>query len=386
MDFKIRLSPPHMSGNELKYVQKALETNWVAPAGKNIDEFEKDIEAYLGGQLHVTALSSGTAAIHLALVLAGVKPGDEVICQSLTFAASAFPILYQGANPIFIDSEQETWNMCPILLEDAIKDRIESGKKPKAIILVHIFGMPGKIDDIVAVSKKYNIPIVEDAAEALGSRYKGQKCGTFGDYGVVSFNGNKIITTSGGGALTTKSEIEKDKAIFLSTQAKDKASWYQHSQLGYNYRMSNISAGIGRGQMEVLDLYVNKRRENHQFYTQLFQPYDFIHVFSEPSIEFHSNHWLSCIQFSDNKSNKTALGLYEALRKNKMESKPVWKPLHLQPVFEDRPFYGSKISETIFEKGLCLPSGSNLSETEKETIAQVVLKYLDSCHSERNVV
>ena len=376
MDFKIKLSTPHMGGQELKYIQEAFDSNWIAPAGKNIDAFEQALEAYLGRGVYVAALSSGTAAIHLALILAGVKRGDEVICQSMTFVASANPILYQGAMPVFVDSESETWNMCPKHLERGIKDRIAKGKKPKAIIVVHIFGMPAKMDEILKVSQKYGIPLIEDAAEALGSKYKGQQCGTFGDFGILSFNGNKMITTSGGGALICKDEKLKQKAIFLATQAKDDALWYEHSEVGFNYRLSNISAGIGRGQMKVLCDYVEKRRANHQFYQQLFQSYDFIEVFSEPSLDCFSNYWLNCIQIHSNEANITPLGLLKYLKDHKIESKPIWKPLHLQTAFKGCSFYGNKVSKSIFEQGLCLPSGSNLSKTDKEFIVQVVLGYI----------
>ncbi len=371
-----------MSGDELKYIQDALDSNWVAPVGNNIICFERDLEAYLGENSHVTALSSGTAAIHLALVMAGVKEGDAVICQSLTFAASAFPILYQKAIAVFVDSEKDTWNMDPVLLEEAIQDRIAKGKKPKAIIVIHIFGMPAKMDELLQVSKKYDIPLIEDAAEALGSTYKGQKCGTFGDFGILSFNGNKMITTSGGGALICKDEKLKQKAIFLATQAKDDAIWYEHSEIGFNYRLSNISAGIGRGQMQVLDDYIERRRQTNLFYKTLFQPYDFVQVLSEPSSNFCSNYWLTCIQMESNKNNKTSLGLLKHLEENHIESKPLWKPLHLQPIFKNCLFYGKGVAEDIFKKGLCLPSGSNLTETDKAFIAEVVLEYLDACHLE----
>ncbi|WP_298237202.1 DegT/DnrJ/EryC1/StrS family aminotransferase [uncultured Algibacter sp.] len=378
MSSKIKLSTPHMGGGELKYIQEALETNWVAPAGENITYFENNLEEYLGQNLKVTALSSGTAAIHLALILAGVKKNDEVICQSLTFAASAFPIMYQGATPIFVDSEKDTWNICPKCLEEAIIDRISKGKKPKAIILVHIFGMPAKMDKIVSLAKKYEIPIIEDAAEALGSEYKGKKCGTLGDFGVLSFNGNKIITTSGGGALVTKKQALKEKAIFLATQSKDDELWYEHSNIGYNYRMSNILAGIGRGQMETLHAHVRRRVEIHQFYEKLFKPIESVKIFSEYNSKIKSNHWLSCILFNS-KSKRNPLGLFNHLKAHNIESKFIWKPLHLQPIFKENEFYGdNNIAETIFNTGLCLPSGSNLTTENKDTIAKVVLNYLDA--------
>ena len=292
---KIWLSSPHMGGTEQNYVNEAFATNWVAPLGPNVNNFEIDLENYLNQNVFVGALSSGTAALHLGLILLDVKPGDEVICQTMTFSASANPIAYLGATPVFIDSESETWNMCPIALEEAIKDRISKGKKPKAIIPVHLYGMPAKMDEIRAIANQYEIPILEDSAEALGSSYKGQKCGTFGDIAVLSFNGNKIITTSGGGAMVTHTKALKDKAVFLSTQARDNAPHYQHSEIGYNYRMSNICAGIGRGQMEVLDKHVNFRRANHQFYKELFSKINEVEILTEPNSDFYSNHWLSAI-------------------------------------------------------------------------------------------
>lgn len=362
---KIWLSSPHMGGNEQKFVQEAFDTNWVAPLGPNVTGFEIDLENYLNNDVHVAALSSGTAAIHLGLVLLGIQAGDEVICQSFTFSASANPILYLGAIPVFIDSEPETWNMCPVALEEAIIDSISKGKKPKAIIPVHLYGMPYKVDEIRAIANKYKIPLLEDSAEALGSKYKGQKCGTFGDVSALSFNGNKIITTSGGGALVTNDKKVKEKTIFLATQARDNAPHYQHSEIGYNYRLSNICAGIGRGQMEVLDSHVQKRRAMHQFYLDLFKNNDAITVFNEPSSDYYSNHWLSCIIINPDKSKKTREELRLALENANIESRPLWKPMHLQPIFEKYSFYGSNISENLFNNGLCLPSGSNLNEEDK---------------------
>ncbi|GAA4268745.1 DegT/DnrJ/EryC1/StrS family aminotransferase [Hyunsoonleella aestuarii] len=374
----IRLSAPHMGGEELKYINEAFQTNWIAPAGDNITYFEKSLEDYLSQNVKVAALSSGTAAIHLALILAGVEKGDEVLCQSLTFAGTAFPILYQGALPIFIDSEKDTWNMSPYYLEKAIKDRLKKGKRPKAIIVVHIFGMPAKMDELASISKKFHIPIIEDAAEALGSEYKGMKCGTIADYGILSFNGNKIITTSGGGALITKKYSLKEKAIFLATQSKDETLYFQHSNVGYNYRLSNISAGIGRGQMEVLSSHVDKRRENNKFYRELFKPYDFINVFSEYISNIKSNHWLTCISLSENKGKKTVSGLLNCLNNNQIESRFIWKPMHLQPVFKEAVYYGEDLAESLFNSSLCLPSGSNLNQENKERIIEVVLNYLDA--------
>ncbi|MFM9987034.1 DegT/DnrJ/EryC1/StrS family aminotransferase [Flavobacterium sp.] len=366
---KIWLSSPHMGGNEQSFVNEAFETNWVAPLGPNVTGFEQDLAKYIDQDSHVAALSSGTGALHLGLILLGVKAGDEVICQSMTFSASANPIMYLGATPVFIDSEQDTWNMCPITLEEAILDRISKGKKPKAIIAVHLYGMPYKIEEIQAISSKYQIPILEDSAEALGSSYKGQKCGTFGEISVLSFNGNKIITTSGGGALVTKNEKIKEKAVFLATQARDNAPHYQHSEVGYNYRMSNICAGIGRGQMQVLDKHVGLRRDMHQLYVDTFANIDGVTVLTEPDLNYFSNHWLSAIIINPEKTNgKASEGFRLALEKANIESRPLWKPMHLQPVFESYPYYGNNISDGLFEKGLCLPSGSNLTEEEKNRI------------------
>jgi len=365
---KIWLSSPHMGGNEQKFVQEAFDTNWVAPLGPNVTGFEQDLESYLDNDAYVAALSSGTAAIHLGLVLLGVEYGDEVICQSFTFSASANPIHYLGATPVFIDSESDTWNMCPVALEEAIVDRISKGKKPKVIIGVHLYGMPFKVDEIRAIAKKYDIAILEDSAEALGSSYKGQKCGTFGDISVLSFNGNKIITTSGGGALVTHDKTVKDKTVFLATQARDNAPHYQHSEIGYNYRLSNICAGIGRGQMEVLDAHVQLRRDMHDFYTDFFKSVPGVKVFAESNTDFHSNHWLSCITINSNESGKTCDDLRIFLEKENIESRPLWKPMHLQPVFEKYPYYGTTIAENLFKNGLCLPSGSNLTESEKNRI------------------
>ena len=366
---KIWLSSPHMGGTEQNYVNEAFSTNWVAPLGPNVNNFETDLENYLNQDVFVGALSSGTAALHLGLILFDVKAGDEVICQSMTFSASANPIAYLGATPVFIDSEMETWNMCPIALEEAIKDRISKGKKPKAIIPVHLYGMPAKMDEIRAIANQYEIPILEDSAEALGTSYKNQKCGTFGDISVLSFNGNKIITTSGGGAMVTHTKELKDKAVFLSTQARDNAPHYQHSEIGYNYRMSNICAGIGRGQMEVLDQHVNFRRANHQFYNALFSKIDEVEVLTEPNSDFYSNHWLSAILLQSYEQREALRLAFEA---ENIETRPLWKPMHLQPVFKNAPYYGEKVSESLFERGLCLPSGSNLTESDRVRISNVI--------------
>jgi dTDP-4-amino-4,6-dideoxygalactose transaminase len=370
---KIWLSSPHMGGTEQQYIQEAFDTNWVAPLGPNVDGLEQDLESYLGNQACVGALSSGTAAIHLGLILLGVQAGDEVICQSFTFSASANPILYQGAIPVFVDSEEQTWNLCPVALEEAILDRILKGNKPKAIIAVHLYGVPYQVEVIRALADKYNIPILEDSAEALGSSYKGQKCGTFGDIGVLSFNGNKIITTSGGGAIVTKTKDQKEKAIFYATQARDAAPHYQHSEIGYNYRMSNICAGIGRGQMEVLDKHVALRRKMHDFYVDLFKDISGVTVFSAPNADYFSNYWLSTILIDPSKTNGiTRETLRLAFEAANIESRPLWKPMHLEPIFSTYPYYGSNVAQNLFENGLCLPSGSNLTDNDRERIASVI--------------
>jgi dTDP-4-amino-4,6-dideoxygalactose transaminase len=378
MSQKIWLSSPHMGGNELKYINEAFAENWVAPLGPNVNGFEEDLEKILGKNTKIAALSAGTAALHLALIQCGVQYGDEVICQSMTFSASANPIAYCGANPVFIDSEPETWNMCPVALRNAIEDRIRNGKKPKAIIVVHLYGMPAKMDEIVSIAKEFDIELIEDAAEALGSTYKGQACGTFGRFGILSFNGNKIITTSGGGALVCHSQEDKDKIVFLSTQARDNAPHYQHSHIGFNYRMSNIVAGIGRGQMEVLKNRVEARRSMHDFYVDLFKNIDGVTVFSEPSSDFYSNHWLSAIIVDPSVTGKTREELRLAFLEDNIESRPLWKPMHLQPIFENAPYYGTNVSEKLFDDGLCLPSGSNLTEEEKERIAKVISNFFSN--------
>lgn len=369
MNEKIWLSSPHMGGTEQKYIQEAFETNWVAPLGPNVNGFESDLENYLSNQVHVAALSSGTAALHLGLILLGVQQGDEVLCQSMTFSATVNPIVYLGATPIFIDSELDTWNMCPIALEEAIQDRIAKGKKPKAIIPVHLYGMPAKMDEIIAIANRYEIPVLEDSAEALGSAYKGQKCGTFGSLAALSFNGNKIITTSGGGALVTKSEVVKEKAIFFATQARDAAPHYQHSEIGYNYRLSNIAAGIGRGQMEVLEQHVDVRRKWNQRYQDFFATIPNVTVLKEPSNDFYSNHWLTAIVLASFEQREALRLEFES---QNIETRPLWKPMHLQPVFEMYPFYGTSVAASLFENGLCLPSGSNLTENQWERIVFVL--------------
>lgn len=375
---KIWLSSPHMGGNELKYINEAFAENWVAPLGPNVNGFENDLEQFLGNNVKAAALSAGTAALHLALIECSVQYGDEVICQSMTFSASANPIAYCGAQPVFIDSESDTWNMCPKALKEAIEDRIKKGKKPKAIIVVHLYGMPAKMDEILAIAEEYQIPVIEDAAEALGSSYKGRGCGTFGRFGILSFNGNKIITTSGGGALVCHTQEDKDKVVFLSTQARDDAPHYQHSHIGFNYRMSNIVAGIGRGQMEVLKDRVSARRAMHDFYVEIFKDIDGVTVFSEPDEDYYSNHWLSAIIVDPEITGKDREGLRLTFLEDNIESRPLWKPMHLQPVFENAAYYGTNISEKLFDNGLCLPSGSNLSDEERERIASVIKSYFAS--------
>ncbi|MCW1960903.1 aminotransferase class I/II-fold pyridoxal phosphate-dependent enzyme [Chryseobacterium viscerum] len=375
MNTKIWLSSPHMGGNEQKYINEAFEENWVAPLGPNVDGLENDLELFLGENAKVAVLSAGTAALHLALIECGVEHGDEVICQSMTFSASANPIAYCGGIPVFVDSEPDTWNMCPKALREAVEDRIQKGTKPKAIIVVHLYGMPAKMDEITAIAQEFQIPVIEDAAEALGSTYKGQACGTFGRFGVLSFNGNKIITTSGGGALVCHTQEDKNKTVFLSTQARDNAPHYQHSHIGFNYRMSNIVAGIGRGQMEVLKDRVAARRAMHDFYFEIFKNIEGVTVFSEPGNDFYSNHWLSAIIVDPQVTGKNREDLRLAFLEDNIESRPLWKPMHLQPVFESSPYYGGKISENLFDNGLCLPSGSNLSDDDRERIANVIRNY-----------
>ena len=369
---KIWLSSPHMGGREEDYVKEAFDTNWIAPLGPNVTGFENDIEDYLGNAMYAAALSSGTAAIHLGLKLLGVGKGDEVLCQSFTFSASANPILYLGAKPIFIDSERETWNMSPELLEEAIQDRLQLGKKPKAIIAVHLYGMPYKVEEIHTIAEKYEIPVLEDSAEALGSICHGRKCGTFGEIAVLSFNGNKIITTSGGGALVAKNKSFTDKAVFWATQARDSAAHYQHSEIGYNYRMSNVLAVIGRGQMEVLEDRVSARRSNHQFYFENLQSLAEIEFLEEPN-GFISNRWLTCVLTP---SFEIRERIRLALLAENIESRPLWKPMHLQPIFESYSCFTDGTSKDLFERGLCLPSGSNLSKEDLERIHCSIKKTL----------
>jgi len=369
----IFLSLAHMSGREQHFIQNAFDTNWVAPLGPNVDAFEKDLKTFLGNSVYVEAVVSGTAALHLGLILLGVEADDEVLCQSFTFSASANPIRYQGATPVFVDSEPDTWNMSPEYLEEAIRDRIKKGKKPKAIIPVYLYGMPAKMDEIRAIANRYEISILEDAAEALGSAYKGVPCGTFGELAALSFNGNKIITTSGGGALLAKSEENIRKAHFLATQARDAAPHYQHSEIGYNYRMSNIVAGIGRGQMEVLPLRIEQRRKNNQYYRKHLSAIEGLTFQTEPSNDFFSNYWLTSIIIDPEKTGGVKReDVHLAMEEANIESRPLWKPMHLQPVFSSCPYYGEKVSESLFDNGLCLPSGSVLMEDDLSRVVKVI--------------
>lgn len=387
MQKKIWLSLAHMGGREQNFIKEAFDTNWVVPLGPNVDGFEADLASYLKNDQendqHVVALSAGTAALHLALIQLGVKTSDEVICQSFTFAASANPIVYQGATPVYVDSEKDTWNMCPKALEEAIQDRIaKTGKTPKAIIPVHLYGMPAKMDEIESIANRYNIPIVEDAAEALGSRFGTSSearnaCGTFGEFGVLSFNGNKIITTSGGGALVCKTQEEANHTKFLATQARDNAPHYQHTQIGYNYRMSNICAGIGRGQMEILDFHVNRRREINAWYREALKEIPGITFQTEPNECYFSNYWLTSILIDPEKTGgKTREDLRLAMNDANIETRPLWKPMHLQPVFANAPYYGGNVAETLFDNGLCLPSHPMLTESDLERIVNVIKNLL----------
>lgn len=379
MKERIWLSLAEMGGTEQKYIQEAFDTNWVVPLGPNVNAFETDLVRYLQAEKSVVALSAGTAALHLALVMLGVERDDEVICQSFTFSASANPITYQGAKPVFVDSEPDTWNMSPYYLRLAIKDRVaQTGRKPKAIIPVHLYGMPAKMDEILAIAEEYDIPVLEDAAEAIGSEYKGRKCGTLGTYGALSFNGNKMITTSGGGALICPSSETAQRVTFFATQAREQAPHYQHEYIGYNYRLSNVCAGIGRGQMEVLDAHIARRREIHALYTEALREIPAISVLQNPSSDFNSNFWLTCILIDPQKTNVDREQLRLHLEQDNIESRPLWKPMHLQPVFASCPYYGATVAKDLFDKGLCLPSGSSLTNAD---IARVVAS-IKTCFSE----
>lgn len=360
-----------MGGTEQNFVTEAFETNWVAPLGPNVDGFEKDIASFLGNHVQVAALTSGTAAIHLALVQAGVTHGDVVLCQSFTFSASANPIVYQGAKPVFIDSEATTWNMDSNCLEEAILYYLDKGQKPKAIIVVHLYGMPANMKDIAALAAKYEITLIEDAAEALGSSLHGQPMGTFSQYGILSFNGNKIITTSGGGALVSANAEIIANTRFLATQARDAAPHYQHSHIGYNYRMSNISAGIGRGQMQVLPQRVQQRRANHAYYQEHLGTLPGIQFLPEPP-GYHSNRWLTTILCSQAANTPDRESIRLQLDAQNIESRPLWKPMHLQPVFQNAPYFGGNVAEQLFANGLCLPSGSNLTTSDLDRVIGII--------------
>ncbi|TYB76225.1 aminotransferase class I/II-fold pyridoxal phosphate-dependent enzyme [Bizionia myxarmorum] len=368
---KIWLSAPHMSGHEQDFINLAFSTNWIAPLGPNVDGFESDLELYLGNESHVAVLSSGTAAIHVALKLLNITQGDEVLCQTKTFVASVNPVIYAGATPIFVDSESETWNMCPVMLEKAILDRIEKGKKPKAIIAINLYGMPYKVTEIHAIAKKHQIAVIEDSAEALGSKYHSQPCGTFGDFSILSFNGNKIITTSGGGALVSRNIKNKKRTVFLATQAKDPGIEYSHSEIGYNYRMSNILAGIGRGQMQVLDNRISARRANFDYYKKALHYISEIEFLTEPD-NYYSNRWLTAILFVNKEIRD---GILNTLISENIEARPSWKPMHQQPIYKNYPNYLNGIADNLFDRGLCLPSGSNLSNMELDRVIQVIKNY-----------
>lgn len=377
----IHLSLAHMSGKEEEFIHEAFLTNWVVPLGPNVDGFENDLATWLGEKsaspLHVVALSSGTAAIHLALVMLGVGPGDEVICQSFTFAASANPIVYQGATPVFVDSEPGTWNMDPELLRQAIDDRLRAtGKLPKAIIPVHLYGTPARMDEINSVASAYGIPVVEDAAEALGSEYNGSYCGTFGTYGALSFNGNKMITTSGGGALICPDEESARRVKFYATQARENFPYYQHEQIGYNYRLSNISAGIGRGQMYVLNEHIARRRAIHELYVEKLKNTPGITVMQPRSnVDLYPNYWLSTMLVNPQEAGFTYQELSARLTVADIESRPLWKPMHLQPVFAKAPAYVNGVSEALFAQGLCLPSGPMVTDEDVDRIVEIIKNY-----------
>lgn len=377
MNKRIWLSLAQMGGEEQRFIKEAFDTNWVVPLGPNVNGFEQDLKHYHAlNKQEVVALSAGTAALHLGLIMLGVERDDEVICQSFTFSASANPITYQGAKPVFVDSEPDTWNMDPALLREAIEDRIQkTGRKPKAIIPVHLYGMPAKMDEIIAIAQEYEIPILEDAAEAIGSEYKGKKCGTLGVYGALSFNGNKMITTSGGGALICPNREAADRVTFYATQAREQAPHYQHEKIGYNYRLSNICAGIGRGQMQVLDEHIARRRTIHSLYSQGLGSISGIEVQQNPSTQFNSNFWLTTILIDPKQTGFDCEQLRLRLEEGNIESRPLWKPMHLQPIFASCPYYGGSVSEELFERGLCLPSGSALSDDDIARVIEVIKSF-----------
>ncbi len=371
---RIYLSPPNMGGQEREYVKEAFDQNWIAPLGPNVDGFEEDICNFTGAK-SCSVLSSGTAAIHLALILSGVGRGDEVLVSTFTFSATVNPIIYVGATPIFIESEAETWNICPDTLRSTVKDRIAKGRKPKALVLVHLYGMPAKMDEIISICQEFEIELIEDAAEALGSRYKNKFLGTFGRFGVYSFNGNKIITTSGGGALVSQNKADIVEAINLATQARDKALHYEHSKIGYNYRMSNIVAGVGRGQMVVLKKRVEEKRSINNQYRELFKNSEMISILKEPNGDYYSNYWLTTIVLEKG-GQLLRNNVINALESQNIESRPLWKPMHLQPIFKQFPYYGNKFSEQLFQNGLCIPSGTDMPSNTLEEIAALIKKAL----------
>ena len=374
MQERIYLCLAHMSGQEMKFIKEAFDTNWVVPLGPNVNGFESDLEQFVGQDKKVAALASGTSAIHLALVQLGVKAGDEVICQSFTFAASANPVVYQGATPVFVDSERDSWNMDPNLLEDAIKDRIaKTGRKPKAIIPVYLYGMPAQIDAIMEIANRYEIPVIEDAAEGFGSRFKGQVCGTFGHFGIMSFNGNKMITTSGGGALICPDEETKRRILFYATQAREPFPYYQHEQIGYNYRMSNICAGIGRGQMTIVDEHIRHHQHVCQRYVELLKDVEGIDVHVNPTPDHDSNYWLNTITIDPEKTGTDYESVRQYLETKNIETRPLWKPMHLQPVYKDAPAYVNGTAESLFNIGLCLPSGPYVTDEHVALIVDEIL-------------
>lgn len=370
---RIYLCLAHMSGNEMKYIQEAFDTNWVVPLGPNVNAFEEDLERFVGEGKHVVALSAGTAAIHLAMVYLGIGPGDEVICQSFTFAASCNPIVYQGATPVFVDSEEKTWNMDPNLLEDAIRDRIaKTGRKPKAIVPVYLYGMPAYIDEIMEVANRYEIPVIEDAAEGFGSKYRGRMTGSIGMFGIMSFNGNKMITTSGGGALICPDEEVKRKIMFYATQAREPLPYYLHKEIGYNYRLSNVCAGIGRGQMTVVDEHIRHHQRLANMYNEALADMDGIQVHLAPEDYMEPNYWLNTITVDPTKTGFDYDQLRLRLDEAGVESRPLWKPMHTQPVYKDAPAYVNGVSERLFAKGLCLPSGPMVTDEDFDHIVSVI--------------
>ena len=372
MESRIFLSFPHLGGTEMNWIEEAFKGSWVVPLGPNVDEFEKRLSSYLEAP-DVVAVSAGTAAIHMAMVMLGVGPGDEVICQSFTFAASANPVTYQGAKPVFVDSEPDTWNMDPAALEEAIIERHRAtGRYPKAIVPVHLYGMPARMDEILEIASRYGIPVIEDAAEALGSEYKGKKCGTLGKYGALSFNGNKIITTSGGGAVICPDSEAAKRVLFYVTQARENRPYYYHEHIGFNYRMSNISAGIGCGQMDVLAEHVERRRAIHRLYSEAFKGSDRITVHENPTDDFNSNFWLTTVLIDDADPEQ----LRQAMNSRNIETRWLWRPMHMQPVYADAPYYGGNTAESLFSRGLCLPSGSNLTDSDIERVVTTLKSVL----------